>query len=226
MEFGDEETGCSIPVSNDAEKHMFSFLFNEKARQNSTENHLWLSVFVRPVHSNFSRLQRLACCLALLFLTMISNAMFYGQDTGSRIKIGPISFSLSGIYISLISALIAAPPIVLVTHLFRKSRTKDGDKLMKEIKENKDDLFSKRNIDAGRLTDDSDLPLPFWCRYIAWAIVTLAILVSGFFLILYSMEWGKSKSEEWLLCFFLSLFQSIFLVDPLKVVFRLKFRKK
>jgi hypothetical protein len=31
------------------------------------------------------------------------------------------------------------------------------------------------------------------------------------------MEWGKSKSEEWLLCFFLSFFESIFIMDPLKV---------
>lgn len=169
-------------------------------------------------------MERLACCLALLFLTMISNAMFYGQDTGGKITLGPISFSLTGIYISFISALIVAPPIFFITFMFRKSkkrvfkqRNKKSYKKQNEpalpIKP-KRDLSHDMNIDV---TNNSDFPLPFWCRYIAWLIVSVAVLVSGFFLILYSMEWGKSKAEAWLACFFLSFFESLFIVDPLKV---------
>ncbi|XP_076075491.1 location of vulva defective 1-like isoform X2 [Mytilus galloprovincialis] len=33
-----------------------------------------------------------------------------------------------------------------------------------------------------------------------------------------SMEWGKTKSEEWLLCFFMSFIESMLLVDPLKII--------
>ncbi|KAJ8298362.1 hypothetical protein KUTeg_024893 [Tegillarca granosa] len=44
------------------------------------------------------------------------------------------------------------------------------------------------------------------------------------------MEWGKPKSEEWLCTFFLSFFESLCLVDPVKVVvmallFALLFKK-
>lgn len=180
----------------------FSFLFNENTRENTTDSHLWLSVAIRPEESNFTRVERLACCLTFLFLTMISNAMFYGQDTGSKLSVGPITFSLSGIYISLISSLIAAPPIFIVTYIFRNSRQRSSRNISKK---------TVNEIKHGKLS------LPFWCKFISWGIVTTAVLVSGFFLILYSMEWGKTKSEEWLLCFCMSFFESIFIFDPLKV---------
>lgn len=180
----------------------FSFLFNENTRENTTDSHLWLSVAIRPEESNFTRVERLACCLTFLFLTMISNAMFYGQDTGSKLSVGPITFSLSGIYISLISSLIAAPPIFIVTYIFRNSRQRSSRNI------------SKKNVNEIK---HGKLSLPFWCKFISWGIVTTAVLVSGFFLILYSMEWGKTKSEEWLLCFCMSFFESIFIFDPLKV---------
>jgi hypothetical protein len=74
------------------ETKQFSFLFNEQTRENATDSYLWLSVALRPEQSNFSRVQRLACCLTLLFLTMISNAMFFGQDNkSSQIQLGPLS---------------------------------------------------------------------------------------------------------------------------------------
>lgn len=180
----------------------FSFLFNENTRENTTDSHLWLSVAIRPEESNFTRVERLACCLTFVFLTMISNAMFYGQDTGSKLSVGPITFSLSGIYISLISSLIAAPPIFIVTYIFRNSRQRSSRNISKK---------TVNEIKHGKLS------LPFWCKFISWGIVTTAVLVSGFFLILYSMEWGKTKSEEWLLCFCMSFFESIFIFDPLKV---------
>ena len=49
------------------------------------------------------------------------------------------------------------------------------------------------------------------------AVVFLCVVVSGFFTILYSMEWGKKKSLEWLSTFVLSFFQSVIVVQPVKV---------
>ena len=43
--------------------------------------------------------------------------------------------------------------------------------------------------------------------------------VAAFFLMLYSMEWGKHKSEMWLTQFFLSLFEASVIFDPVKVHF-------
>lgn len=201
----DHEDGnieCAIPVSDKSDTETFSFNFNEKSRENVTDSYLWLSVLLRPESGVFTRIQRLTCCLTLLFLTMITNAMFYGQDNGSKLSIGPLTFSTTGFYISFISVLIAAPPIFLITYLFRNSR----QGLKNTIERNKEEYKTT-----------SDLRFSFTGVLIAWILIFIAVFLSGFFLILYSMEWGKSKSEEWLLCFFLSFFQSIFLIDPLKV---------
>ncbi|CAC5393778.1 PKD1L2 [Mytilus coruscus] len=134
---------CSIPLTNNSETCSFSSLFYERTRENTVDKHMWLSVAIRPEDSNFTRLERLACCLTLLFLTMISNAMFYGQDNGGSISVGPIEFSLSGIYISFISALIAAPPIFLVTYLYKNSKCRQ----------------LSRNKDAKALNGKSEPPL-------------------------------------------------------------------
>jgi len=49
------------------------------------------------------------------------------------------------------------------------------------------------------------------------AVVFLSVVVSGFFTVLYSMEWGHEKSVDWLTTFLLSMVQSIIVVQPVKV---------
>lgn len=48
-------------------------------------------------------------------------------------------------------------------------------------------------------------------------MVFVSILVPAFFVILYSLQWGKERSEAWLMSLFMSFFQSLLVVDPLKV---------
>jgi polycystin 1L2 len=77
-----------------------------------------------------------------------------------------------------------------------------------EYKQN--DLEEERNKKAGRI-------FPFWFAYIGWILVLASILVPAFFVILYSMQWGKDRSNAWLVSMLLSFFQSLFVIDPLKV---------
>ena len=45
----------------------------------------------------------------------------------------------------------------------------------------------------------------------------LSITASGFFTILYSMEWGAEKANEWLITFLMSFFQNVIVIQPVKV---------
>jgi hypothetical protein len=45
----------------------------------------------------------------------------------------------------------------------------------------------------------------------------LSILTCSFFIILYSLEWGAKRANEWLITMILSFGQSILVIDPLKV---------
>lgn len=51
----------------------------------------------------------------------------------------------------------------------------------------------------------------------AWVLCFMSVGVSAFFTLLYSLEWGKEKSEQWLLSFFVSFVQDAAVSQPVKV---------
>jgi len=72
-------------------------LFSQKGKRGLTDDHLWFSVVTRPTRSRFTRIQRLSCCLCLLFTAMLANAMFYGQvatSSANGVTFGPFSLSV------------------------------------------------------------------------------------------------------------------------------------
>ena len=86
--------------------------------------------------------------------------------------------------------------------------------------------------------EDKTRTLPHWTIYIAWgckfipktknsvhefslqiSVIVLSILTCSFFIILYSLEWGAQRANEWLITMMLSFGQSILVIDPVKVFF-------
>ena len=119
---------------------MFDKLFSEHARLNLTDTHLWLSVFVRPERSTFTRVQRVSSCLALLMLVMIASAMFYNTEAEKEdeetirheVKIGILRFSTTEFYISTVSLLLTMPPTVVLVMLFKSCKPKSKSLLTRE----------------------------------------------------------------------------------------------
>lgn len=58
---------------------------------------------------------------------------------------------------------------------------------------------------------------PRWTVYLWYLLSFVAMGVSAFFCILYSMEWGKAKSERWLTNAIMTFFLDILIMQPLKV---------
>ena len=181
-----------------------SHALNSQTRATIFDDHLWLSVAYRPNISSFTRLQRLSCCLSLLFLSMISNAMWY--DTGTTqveaIRIGKIEFTVHELYVSAMTSITVFPATLLIVSLFRYSDRQYGCC--------SGGCCCRRHV-SGRIL------LPHWCLYLGWFLVFLSVAASGFFTVLYSFEWGGEKSKEWLVAMILAALESIFLVDPSKV---------
>lgn len=159
-----------ILVATVKELKSFTHLFTQSIKKKLSDEHLWFSVFSRPVRSNFSRLQRLSCCVSLLFCTMISNAMFYRQDVeatqhkaGVLIKLGPIQFTLTQLWISFISTLVVLPINLIIVTLFRKAK------------------YSQRTLVSNRDHSQSDETLQdlkcvtLWCRSGIGDIISLPI---------------------------------------------------
>lgn len=86
-----------VPVAGKEQMTEFSHLFSERTSKSLSDGHLWFSVFARPPQSRFTRLQRVSCCLCLLFVSMLANAMFTGQESEgatNALELGPFSLSL------------------------------------------------------------------------------------------------------------------------------------
>ncbi|XP_027986851.2 polycystin family receptor for egg jelly [Eptesicus fuscus] len=60
--------------------------------------------------------------------------------------------------------------------------------------------------------------LPPWCKWIAWFLVFATSGVSSFFIVFYGLTYGYDKSIEWLFASFCSFCQSVFLVQPSKII--------
>ena len=84
-------------MAGEPDKKNFSFLFNTTSSRNLRDNHLWFSVFMRPARSRFTRVQRVSSCMALLYLSMLTNAMWYGilpdKPGQGSLKFGPFALS-------------------------------------------------------------------------------------------------------------------------------------
>lgn len=124
VEFDDGQVMRRLPSARQDDLKSFNHLFYNVTQKNITDNHLWFSVFAKPKLSNFTTVQRLSCCLALLYCTMLTNAMFYQldeeeSDPSITFNLGPISFSARQVYIGVISGLIIFPVNLAIAGLFR-----------------------------------------------------------------------------------------------------------
>jgi len=72
-----------VPIATHEDLTNFSHLFWTKARKDLTDSHIWFSVFGRPPKSVFTRVQRVTCCLTLLFCGMCANILLYKEGLAS-----------------------------------------------------------------------------------------------------------------------------------------------
>ena len=138
VEFDDGEVLRTLPSARHDYLRSFSHLFNNVTQKNITDSHLWVSVFTKPNKSNFTTTQRLSCCLALLYCTMLANAMFYELDESDpsiTFSLGPIRLSPRQVYIGIISSLIIFPLNIFIVGLFRNVEPKISNKKIVKVKQ-------------------------------------------------------------------------------------------
>ncbi|KAI8515776.1 hypothetical protein Bbelb_065890 [Branchiostoma belcheri] len=140
-----------------------------------TDDHLWYSVAGRPARSPFTRVQRLSCCLTLLYSTMVTNIMFFGRgddfDPPEPLKIAGLEInlpiSLPQLMIGLQSAAIILPVNFLIVFLFRNSGKQttektDGKKLNLELGRRLLRLLRQRPMKMRDCASDNPDTPSFW----------------------------------------------------------------
>ena len=102
----------------------------------------------------FDRKQRVSAAFALLYLSFLTNAMYYGSTTEEPSKVvlldvGFLPMDAMDMIIGFISNLIVFPPTILIVLLFKKS------KALKKRK-NRIDRGLEKAIENGRFKAPSD----------------------------------------------------------------------
>ncbi|GAA6093975.1 polycystic kidney disease protein 1-like 2 [Tachysurus ichikawai] len=64
----------------------------------------------------------------------------------------------------------------------------------------------------------SGCKLPWWFVFVGWGLLIAISGISTFFTLLYGFQYGRDSSIRWVITLTLSMFQSIFIIQPLKVV--------
>ena len=225
VEFGDGKVCRVHRVASDEERTNFGHLFSAHTAKGLMDEHIWISIAARPPTSSFTRVQRLSCALCLMCCTMITSAMFYsiGGDGASQllIHIGSLVIHLKPFIIGLQSSVIILPVNVAVVQIFRnlkpKAKKEYGD--TQDINSLEDgDIHGERVGQMEEKRQASNGRLPYWFTFIAYALCYVASAASVFFTLLYSIEWGSEKSTEWVISMVVSFFQSVLILQPMKVV--------
>ena len=214
-------------------------MFASNAANGLLDGHIWLSIITRPQQSTFTRVQRVSCCLCLIFLTMVANAMFFGASDKSpktMIRLGNAVFNVTGVMIGIQASLIVIPPSMLVIEIFRHLAPRKYINKKKNIEDNgvydaddhdddddDDTSLQHQNLQLSEKSKEIKHKKPFmfphWCKYIAFVVIALASIGSAIFTFFYSLVWGPAKSNEWLGSLFMGIFQSIFVIQPIKAIF-------
>ncbi|XP_048575421.1 uncharacterized protein LOC5516858 isoform X2 [Nematostella vectensis] len=243
---GDGMIDRVVPMTSQEELKHFKTIFMDKTKKDLTDSHLWFSIVWRPPDSNFTRVERVSCCLSFLLCTMMANAMWYEVPTGSntQVDIGPVQFSWEQVSIGIMSSMVVFPINLVIVQIFRNCKAKKnrGKRLLGSPKggnrvcvTSNSKILHHEDIDTHiSLPSDTSRTsfwsnkrsknpkkiksLPWWMTYIGWLLVTLTVLASTVVTLMYGIQFGKHTSEKWLLSMFISVTQDIFISQPLKVI--------
>ncbi|XP_069822233.1 polycystin-1-like protein 3 isoform X2 [Dendropsophus ebraccatus] len=83
------------------------------------KDHLWFSVWTRCPWSPFTRMQRICCCMCLLFCGLVINIMFWNTHSDEDSQTGKFFITVTQIKISLQSSAILLPVNLLIVQMFQ-----------------------------------------------------------------------------------------------------------
>ena len=226
VESEDGQIEKNLKIAREEDLKQFHLVFASTVSKGLVDGHIWFSVFMRPKQSSFTRVRRLSACLALIFLVMLTNAMFFGagDNPGSRkiVWLGNFKINFTGIIIGIQSSFIVIPPSILIVEIFRRlgpKKNKDADTGEEDEKIIiSDDKQTNEYHQNEKDKKKKPFLFPNQCQYLAYFVVFASAGSSAIVCFFYSMMWGPRKSNEWLASMFAGFFQSVVVLQPIKAV--------
>ena len=150
----------------------------------------------------------------LVFQFFFSNFKGFTFKIYLNIKVG----------IGIITNLIVLPPSLLLVQLFRRikrrhSRISAIKSILKLNNLNKNATNTKIKTNTNKIEKIREIKFPWWFKIFAYMLSFAFAFVSLFFVIIKGIEFGDEKVQKWLTSLLTSFFSSIFLTQPIQVIF-------
>ncbi|XP_076032915.1 polycystin-1-like [Oratosquilla oratoria] len=216
--------------------------FYKTGHRGVNDDHMWISMFLKPRGSRFTRVERVLVCSSFLCLSMLTSAMWYERAGESKrngfLDFGPFTMTWQQSVIGFVSMLIIFPINILFINVFKRARPKrllrcraleaienQRQEQTKGLGLSQEEAVLKSKVKV--VETDKVLPkdvsparcLPWWTRWVCWILIAVCILMSVFLVWAYGIMWGETKTVQWFSSFMISLFLSLLLLQPLKVIF-------
>ncbi|KAK4314860.1 hypothetical protein Pmani_013883 [Petrolisthes manimaculis] len=231
------------PSQRESDKS-FSTDFYYKGHRSTNEDHMWISIFLRPTGSRFCRVERVLVAMAYLYLVMLVSAVWYRSLPNSPRNSFSI-LSIVTVYVwEMLTGLFASLMVYPVTMLFafvlkrarprrlkkcralealaRQRQEKGGDSLI-EVEEQDDlrDTYDMQTEPAGGEAKETSPVrcLPCWTRWLVWLLLLCCVGGSAFLVWSYGIMWGEVKTSQWFNSFITSFFISLLATQWLRVLF-------
>ena len=132
---------------------------------------------------------------------MTINAMWFDTETSDeayKVNVGSVSVHYKQIYVGAIGTILTVPLIAVLNVMFRhrKMKVKVADDRLAVIKQNG---F-----------------LPHWVGHIGWLVCLMTIIAGCVVTTLYSLQWGREKSNNWLMSVYFGALTDL-TIGPLQV---------
>ncbi|CAM4949155.1 unnamed protein product [Rotaria socialis] len=230
VEKGDGAIDYVLPVAGEYQKQEFSYVLSKQAYHSVSDDHLWFSIFSRPSSNKFTRVQRCTCCFVLLLTAMFLNILYYDQsndaetNTSTRsLSLGPLYISPEQIGIGIIVEVLTFVPSLFLVQFFRRIQSRRVHQMsplraaMYKIKQ--EPIPSETTVKSSDEKKSFRLLFPWWCLFIAYGLSFIVAAISIFFIIVRGIEFGDLKTQKWLASLLSGFFSSIFLIQPIKIIF-------
>ena len=85
---GTFEDDVTLPASEEFDTFPSDYIMRSGLSHKFNDDHIWLSIFSRPIRSRFNRKQRVSVAMAMMMLIVMASGMFY--DGASEFVVDPI----------------------------------------------------------------------------------------------------------------------------------------
>ncbi|KAA0201568.1 hypothetical protein HAZT_HAZT010364 [Hyalella azteca] len=228
-------------ANNNEDMSTFSQRMYNITNRNANQDHIWMSVFLRPTGSRYCRKERIMVCVTFLFVSMLLHAMFYEIEGESPIDayayIGPVPIALSQMIKGLAVIIFVLPFTTLLGAVFKRARPrkyvrcraldaieKQRERQLRKNGLTREDATEKSKVigkPEGRRTPKTEPVvkcLPWWTRPFGWIVCGAAMTGSVFMVWSYGIAWGEITTVKWFSSFFTTFLVSILVSQWLKVV--------